>query len=80
MLFFFFSTIVLIVLLSEIIPTFHFKNPFKRKRSDKIEFIVHKLFSVRYLRVTKMRGSREEDRGSLTFRCLVDDGPLIVTF
>ncbi|KAH3811821.1 solute carrier family 23 member 1-like [Dreissena polymorpha] len=40
------GTIVLIILFSEIIPIFKFRNPFDRKSDQKIEFVLHKLFSV----------------------------------
>ncbi|KAL3848503.1 hypothetical protein ACJMK2_019355 [Sinanodonta woodiana] len=40
------GTIILIVVLSECIPTFMMRNPFNRKGSWRIECVVHKIFSV----------------------------------
>lgn len=39
-------TLVLIVLFSEVIPTFEFRNPFSKGSDQKTEFVLHKIFSV----------------------------------
>ncbi|WAR03291.1 S23A1-like protein [Mya arenaria] len=40
------ATIILIILFSEIIPIFEFSNPFSKNKDQKIQFVLHKLFSV----------------------------------
>ncbi|WAR28045.1 S23A1-like protein, partial [Mya arenaria] len=47
------ATIILIILFSEIIPIFEFSNPFSKNKDQKIQFVLHKLFS-KVTMVTKL--------------------------
>ncbi|XP_053404669.1 solute carrier family 23 member 1-like isoform X2 [Mercenaria mercenaria] len=40
------GTIVLIIVFSEVIPVFEIRNPFSKGHDQKIEFVLHKIFSV----------------------------------